>query len=366
MKLAITGLANSGKTTLFNALTGQNIEATLYATTSGDPHVGVVKVPDERVVRLSQIYEPRKTTFATVEYIDYIGIAQGDQDQNRLVFDLMKGADALVCVIRAFNDDSVVHPNGNIDPQRDLRAMESELILSDLELIEKRLDRMAEGQQKKGKKPDEGEKRTLEKCREYLENEIPLRNIELGIEEARYIRHLQFISILPMIVVLNISEDHLAGSSAEKLIEVLKDTISHYPLKEQLTFVPLSGKIEMEISQLDDPESEEFLKDLGITEPARNRLIHESYKLLGLISFLTVGEDEVRAWTISSGTEAHKAAGKIHSDIERGFIRAEVVSYSDLIELGSMTEVKQKGLSRLEGKNYIVRDGDIINFRFNV
>ena len=365
MKLALTGLANSGKTTLFNALTGLDIETTVYTTTVADPHIGVVKVPDDRVDELSKIYNPKKTTYATVEYIDYLGLTKGDTAQNRKVFDHIKDADALVHVIRAFEDDAVVHPLEGVDPVRDYKAVETELIFSDLELIEKRLERMESGK-KTGKKPDENEKKVLQKCRENLESETPLRQIEFEEEELRAIQHLQFISILPMINLINVSEDDLDSEKAKEWLAGIDTAVSNYSIKDKIATVLLSGKIEMEISLLSEEEADEFLKDLGIPEPAKNRLIHESYKLLGLISFLTVGEDEVRAWTIRNGTEARKAAGKIHSDIERGFIRAEVVSYDDFIAAGSMSEVKQKGQSRLEGKTYVVRDGDIINFRFNV
>jgi GTP-binding protein YchF len=365
MKLALTGLANSGKTTLFNALTGLDIDTTVYTTTTGDPHIGMVKVPDKRVDQLSTIYNPKKTTYATVEYIDYLGLTKGDTAQNRKVFDHIKDADALVHVIRAFEDDAVVHPLEGVDPVRDYKAVETELIFSDLELIEKRLDRMESGR-KTGKKPDESEKKVLQKCREVLEGETPLRHVEFGEEEFKAIRHLQFISILPMINVINVSEYNLDSDKAKEWLSGIDTAVSSYPIKDMIATVLLSGKIEMEISQLSPEEAVEFLKDLGVQEPAKNRLIHESYKLLGQVSFLTVGEDEVRAWTISNGTEAQKAAGKIHSDIERGFIRAEVVSYDDFISSGSMAEVKQKGQARLEGKTYVVRDGDIINFRFNV
>ncbi len=365
MKLALTGLANSGKTTLFNALTGLNIETPLYATSSGDPHVGVVKVPDTRVDELSNIYAPKKTTYATVEYVDYLGLTKGDSAQNKKVFDLMKDADALVHVIRSFEDDTVVHPLGSVDPVRDFASVESELIFFDLELIEKRFERMESGR-KTGKKPDDREKKVLEKCRGVLEEEIPLRHAVFDEEERKAIRHLQFISTLPMIVVVNVAEGDLDSDRARKWLSGVDEITSKYPDKEALTTVLLSGKIEMEIAQLSPEEAADFLRDLGVEEPAKDRVIHASYRLLGLISFLTVGDDEVRAWTIRKGTEAQKAAGKIHSDIERGFIRAEVVSYDDFMDAGGMAEVRQRGKARLEGKTYPVRDGDIINFRFNV
>jgi len=365
MKLSITGLANSGRTTLFNALTGLHLDTPIYASTTGEPHVGVVKVPDSRVDELAKIFRPRKTTYATVEYVDYLGLTRGDAAQNRKVFDHIKDADALVHVIRAFEDEAVVHPLGSVDPVRDFETVETELIFADLDLIEKRLTRMEESRQK-GKKPDEREKQILEKCRQHLESEIPLRHVEFSPEELRALRHLQFVSILPLIAVINVSEGDIGGGSAEKWLNGIKEKASKYPNQEGLVTILLSGKIEMEIAQLSPEEAVDFLRDLGVKEPARDRLIHESYRLLGLISFLTTGEDEVRAWTIERGTDAQRAAGKIHSDIERGFIRAEVVSYDDFMASGSISAARQKGLVRLEGKTYIVQDGDIINFRFNV
>jgi len=364
MKLALAGLSNSGKTTLFNALTGLDIETTIYPSVTGEPHIGIVKVPDSRVDKLSYIYNPKKTTLATVEYIDIIGFTKGDTSQNRKVIDLIKDSDALVYVIRDFEDDAVVHPEGSIDPVRDFRTLESELILSDLDLVEKRLERMEDGK-KRGKKPDETERAVLLKCLDKLENEIPLRYVEFSAEELKAVRHLQFISRLPAIILVNVSEDKL-GDERSLAVSQIQDILAAYPGASKTVCIELSGKIEMEISQLSVEESSEFLNDLGIKEAARNRVIVESFKLLNLISFLTAGEDEVKAWTIRKGTSAPRAAGKIHSDIEKGFIRAEVISFHDFIEAGDMVAAKQSGLLRLEGKTYIVQDGDIINFRFNV
>ncbi len=361
LKIAIIGLANSGKTTVFNALTGLNLETTIYPSLTVEPHTGVVKVPDIRVDKLSEIYKPKKTTYATVEYIDYIGLTKGDLEQNRKVFDLIKDADAVVHVIRMFADESVVHPLGNVNPKRDAETIELEMIFGDLELVEKRLERMEQGM-KRGKKPDESEKRLLLKCKEVLESETPLRDAEFTEEEQKAMRHLQFMSIKPEVILLNVDEQEM---KSEKTINTTSELQSLFKgIKVNVLF--LCGKIEMEIAQLSQDEAAGFLEDLGISEPALNKLIHVSYDLLGLISFLTVGEDEVRAWTISSGTSAQKAAGKIHSDIERGFIRAEVVSYNDFIACGNMAGAREKGLLRLEGKTYEVKDGDIINFRFNV
>jgi len=361
MKIAIIGLANAGKTTIFNALTGQNLETTTYATLNAEPHIGMVKVPDPRIDKLADIFKPKKTTFATVEYIDYIGLTKGDMEQNRKVFDLIKDADAIVQVVRGFEDESVMHPLDAVNPRRDAETLELEMIFGDLDLVDKRLQRMEEGI-KRGKKPDETEKKILVKCKEVLENEKPLRDITFNEEDQKSMRHLQFMSIKPEVVALNVSEADLNSQKTETLMTELKV----YYHGNNVNLLNLCGKIEMEIAQLSAEEARVFLDDLGIEEPALNRLIHVSYDLLGLISFLTCGEDEVRAWTINKGMNAQKAAGRIHSDIERGFIRAELVSYDDFIAHGGMSGARDKGLLRLEGKTYEVKDGDIINFRFNV
>lgn len=365
MKLAIIGLSNSGKTTVFNALTGQNIETTLYATVAGEPHYGVVKVPDQRLEKLTEIYRPKKTTHATVEYVDYIGLTKGDVVQNGKVFDLIKDADAIVHVVRAFTDEGVTHPLSSVDPLRDIETVELEFIFGDLEFVEKRLSRMEEAS-RKGKKPADAEKKLMLKCREALEKEMPLRNVEFDEEEQKAMKPLQFVSTKPEIIVLNVGEDALASGTAKELLAGVEEYIVSKGLSETTRAVSLCGKIEMEIAQISPDEAKAFLDDLGIEEPALYKLIKESYTLLGLISFLTAGEDEVRAWTIIKGLSAQKAAGKIHSDIERGFIRAELVSYDDFMADGGMSAARDKGHLRLEGKTYEVKDGDIINFRFNV
>lgn len=361
MKIAITGLGNSGKTTIFNALTGLNLETTVYATVSVEPHTGVVKVPDRRIDRLADIYNPKKITYATVEYVDYIGLTKGDVVQNRKVFDLVKDAEAVVHVVRGFYDEAIVHPLGNVDPLRDAETVELEMIFGDLELVDKRLERM-EQDIRRGKKPDEAEKKLLARCKEALEAERPLRDLEFSDEEQKAMSHLQFMSIKPEVVLLNVGEADLHSEKTAARIAALKDVFKG----RQVSVQGLCGKIEMEIVQLPPEEASAFLEDLGIEEPALNKLISVSYSLLGLISFLTSGEDEVRAWTIKRGISAQKAAGRIHSDIERGFIRAEVISYDDFMAQGSMSAARDKGLLRLEGKTYEVKDGDIINFRFNV
>ena len=359
MKVALIGLSNSGKTTVFNALTGLTVDTTVYPTISGEPNIGVVKVPHSEIDMLSEIYRPKKTTYATIEYLDYIGLTRGDLKQNRKVFDLIKDVDAIVHVARAFYDESIIHPMETINPVRDVETVELELIFADLAFIETRLERIEEGKNR-GKKPDETEKKLLLKCKDFLLKETALRDVEFTNEEMKVMRPLQFLSTIPKVIVLN-SGERDGDTEYAKTLET--SLLNRYPSADVLT---LCGKIEMEISQLPDDERKPFLEELGIEEPASNRLIRTCYQLLGLISFITVGEDEVRAWTVRSNTNAVIAAGKIHSDIERGFIRAEVISYDDFIASGSMHTAREKGLLRLEGKTYEVQDGDIINFRFNV
>ncbi|MEJ2182063.1 MAG: redox-regulated ATPase YchF [Nitrospirota bacterium] len=364
MKIGITGLANSGKTTVFNALTGLGAETTPYPSTGGQPNMGVVKVPDPRVDRLSGIFNPRKTTFSTVHYVDYIGLTPKDLKQNRTVLEFIKDADALVQVVRAFEDEAVLHPLGRIAPLADVETVEAELLFGDLELVERRLETMEASRKKGGVKINEEEKKVLLRARETLEAERPLRDAAFGEAELRAMRHLQFMSIKPEVVVLNVGETDLGSEKAASWRESVS---GFFGGSSQVDVQVLSGKVEMEIAELPPEEARDFLDDLGIEEPALDRLIRVSYDKVGLISFFTVGADEVRAWAVGRGTSALRAAGKIHSDIERGFIRAEVVSYDDFMSAGaSMAQAREKGLLRLEGKSYEVKDGDIVNFRFNV
>jgi len=365
MKLAIIGLSNSGKTTVFNALTRQNIETTIYPTISGEPNYGVVKVPDFRIDKLAGIYDPKKITYAAIDYVDYIGLTKGDAVQNRMVFDLIKDVDAIVHVVRAFESDSVVHPMNDISPLNDIETLELELILGDLELVEKRIQRMGEDA-KKGKTINESEEKFLIKCKDALEKGIPLREVIFDNEEQKTMRHLQFVSTKPEVIVLNIGGNDL---NTEKAANLQKDAEGYFNSKgmtKTSKVVTLCGRIEMEIAQMSTEDARAFLDEFGIQEPALNKLINVSYNLLGLISFFTVGKDEVRAWTITKGSNAQNAAGRIHSDIQKGFIRAEVVGYDDFISSGDMPVAKYKDLTRLEGKAYEVKDGDITNFRFNV
>lgn len=373
MKLAVTGFSNTGKTTIFNALTGLNLETALYATTisSGiEPHHGMVKVPDRRIDRLSSVYSPRKTTYATIEYIDYAGVTQssqgGDTAQNARVFDFIRDADAIVQVIREFEDESVIHPLGTVDPVRDMKSFETELVFGDLELVEKRLERI-DLNAKKGRGRDDAGKHVLLKCKKALENERALRSVSFSEDERKLLSGYQFLTTLPEILVINTAEQGLNTDRVRKIQQEIERYFSEKEAGDVPPILAVCGTIETEIAQLPAEDAKEFLDDLGIAEPAMNRLCRVSYEALNLISFFTIGKDEVRAWTVKNGTMAQKAAGKVHSDIERGFIRAETISYDDFTSSGdNMITAKEKGLVRQEGKTYVVRDGDIINFKFNV
>ncbi len=365
MKLGIIGLPNSGKTTIFNALTRQELETAPYPNPIGtDHHVGAIKVPDERIDRLSEIYKPKKTTYADVQCVDITGFATGisASKQKTVLFNELIDCDAVIHVVRAFEDGTVVHPDSEVDPARDAAALELELVFHDLELVETRIERIANSMKKGIGEGLEAERDVLEKCRTILEEEKPLRNLSLSDKEREAVGSLMFASLKPELVVLNVGEDEIGSDQTKAAVKALEE---FYAGKDALVF-SLSGRIETEISQLEPGEAAAFLEDLGIGEAAMNRVIREAYRLLGLISFLTAGEDEVRAWTIRKGTTAVKAAGKIHSDIERGFIRAETIGYDDFIAAGTMAKAKELGTLRLEGKEYEVGDGDIINFRFNV
>jgi hypothetical protein len=364
MKLALVGISNSGRTTLFNSLTGHDAATTSYAAVDAEPNVAVIKVPDRRIDELVKMFKPKKNTHARVEYMDYLGLTKGDAVQNRKVIDFIKDSDALVYVLRGFEDEHVAHPFGAVDPIRDFDTLESELILLDLDLAEKRLRTMEESS-RKGWPPKPEDRAALLKCKEALEKEMPLRHLKLDETEERAVRDLNFISRLPVMVVINVSESDLESERSSSWREAIRKQAGRFTESPAAPIV-LSGKIEMEIAHLAPEDAAEFLKDLGVGVSARERMIKESYNTLGLISFLTVGEDEVRAWTIRQGIEAKAAAGKIHSDLEQGFIRAEVISYDDLITAGSLSTARSKGLLRLEGKTYVVKDGDVINFRFCV
>ena len=364
MKLALVGISKSGRTTLFNSLTGRDAATASYTAAEAGPNVAVVKVPDRRIDELSKIFKPKKNTHARIEYMDYLGLTKGDAVQNRKVIDFIKDSDALVYVLRGFDDAHAAHPLGGIDPVRDFETLEAELLLFDLDLAEKRLRSMEESS-RKGWLPKKDEEVAVLKCKEALEREIPLRWVEFDEAERRALRGLDFVSRLPVMVVINVSESDLNGERSSSWREAIREKAGRH-VEHPIVPIVLSGKIEMEIARLAPEDAAEFLKDLGVPVSARERMIKESYDTLGMISFLTVGEDEVRAWTIRKGLAARTAAGKIHSDLEKGFIRAEVVSYDDLVEAGNLSAARSKGLLRLEGKTYVIRDGDVVNFRFSV
>ncbi len=350
MKVGIAGFPRSGKTSIFNALTGQHADVGGFSE-PGKVHLGSIKVPDARIDKLSEIFQPKKTTYAEMIFVDFPAAAEaaGSHALDTATLTQMRESDALVQVVRGFADTiSGDAPN----PLRDLANFKSELLLSDLVLIEKRLERL---KKEKGK---EQERVLLERCKAFLDGERPLRQLDLSTEEATSIAGFGFLSRRPVMVVLNVGEDDVANDMPPAVAEFLK--------MEDLEGLVLSGKIEMEIAALEADDRQAFLEDLGLKATARERFIRAAYELLDQISFLTSGEDEVRAWTIKRGTHAVKAAGKIHSDIERGFIRAEVVHYDDFVQYGSDAKCREHGKLRLEGKEYVVKDGDIVHFRFNV
>jgi hypothetical protein len=360
MKIAIIGLANSGKTTVFNALTRGTVETTSYSSGQLEPNLAMVKVPDARLQALAEMFNPKKITPADVQYIDVAGLSGGGRQGGGLppaLLNYIGGADALLHVVRAFADEEVPHPEGSVDVARDIESVDLELAFSDMAIIERRLTRLnAEIGKMSAKEREQriGERDLLVRLQEELENGRPIRAIELSAEEERTLRGYQFLTAKPLLVLINIGEEQLSDPPA-----------INYP-HPRSHVVPLCGKIEAELAQLDDDDARSFMDDLGISEPARDRVIALSYEMLGLISFLTAGPDEVRAWPIHRETPAVEAAGTIHSDIQRGFIRAEIVAYADLMRAGGMVEARKAGTVRMEGKQYIVKDGDVCHFLFNV
>jgi GTP-binding protein YchF len=357
MKIGLVGLPKSGKTSLFNLLTGQSVATSLFGTARGEMHTGVARVPDERVDRLSALFKPRKTTYASFEVVDLAGIAKGERQG--LEAKEFRNADALLHVVRAFPDATGGAPNA----KRDIVDLETELILADLEVVERRLERLEASLKKKRTDAEAREQAILLKVKPALEGETPIRALDLAPDEARGLRGFTFLSQKPILHCLNL---------AEKEIGRARTLVESFDLAEAATRAGtrvrwVSAVIEAEVAQLAGDEQAAFLADLGLTEPTINRVLRDCYALLGLISFFTVGEDEVRAWSIPRGTRAHDAAGAVHSDIARGFIRAEVVGFAALVAAeGSMAAVRERGQFRLEGKEYVVQDGEICHFRFNV
>ncbi|MDE3169072.1 MAG: redox-regulated ATPase YchF [Acidobacteriota bacterium] len=355
MQTGIIGLPQVGKTSLFRILTRARVDA---RSAPNQAHVGIARVPDERVARLAEIFKPKKITYATIEYVDIGGI-QKDREKNSASLVPLREADALAHVVRLFENPAVPHEAGSIDAMRDIESVDIELMLNDLEQMAKRIERVEKDLKKKKDPLLETELQVLMRCREALEAEKPLRELEFKPEEQKMITGFMFLTRKPMLYVLNLGDEE--APEADRAVE--KHHLEKLASKPHTAVVPFCGKIEAELAELDDAEAAEMMSAYGLKESGRDRLIHASYRLLGLISFLTCGEPECRAWTIERGMTAQKAAGAIHSDIEKNFIKAEVVFWQDLLAAGSFAAAREKGQFRLEGKEYVVKDGDVILFR---